>query len=828
MEDQGASNGQVKEKKTCSVPETSGRSPTKVEETHITTSSVSAPTEQSPDGGEATCHEKGPEQKNQNTSALGGNKDVNVEDAAKSKDKDAKPTSKSAVPAEPTEPKTQKATALAPPPTPTPQDLERIEKEKAAAKREEEDEIISRAAEIRSRNSALGAGSLPPCVDPPRTRSHWDYVLVEMRWMATDFDGERRWKGCAARQVAKLAAAAALKPGQLRKVPAPNDSPNLKLVDEVPMETETEKPADGTTSDNKCNKAPGEEASRVTGSETEKKTEGASEAPASDPSTQAPGHGKPEESSSPMDERPEGAAEAAQPRKEDPSGAQYDPGKADPPKPEHKLQDQTVEESESPALPETDVTEKPDDPGVEKAVRSAEADVDKLEEMETAERPPEPVEKGSECKTDFEGSKAVLQQEQEGAVLVEGVKVDVAGPSTPPILDHDGLNMYYFCEEGSTASLFRKMEEREAERIRLAEQRHREWHEEKDRLKKDTAEKAAVATASAAAAAERARAEAGKRPTVLHIKHQDHIGTRSTRLDTAAGDAGEHRAGGYSAPAAGVEGAGVSGDGILRGKRKKPMKGPGNKVPGSVPSSVQRTFNGVLRDSDPETEEPGPSDGQARAPERERSQAPVTGKRSTLGGPGGQPAKRMRTSVAAASAARAAAGGVHPSQRHLHSHGATQPVEPGAQPAVAAPPGVPGTKSLKKKRMKIGPEASTVQLQGKHKEASARLQMWLPVQHPAPRPLGSLQPAPAKFRNGPRRKMLQGTAPWSKAEEQMLCAIVHEFPSQNWALVTDIINGSALLRGVYRRADQCKGHYKQIQDRSTDGGGVDEALNIPK
>lgn len=30
--------------------------------------------------------------------------------------------------------------------------------------------------------------------EPPRTKTHWDFVLGEMEWMATDFTRERKWK----------------------------------------------------------------------------------------------------------------------------------------------------------------------------------------------------------------------------------------------------------------------------------------------------------------------------------------------------------------------------------------------------------------------------------------------------------------------------------------------------------------------------------------------------------------------------------------------------------------------------------------------------------
>ena len=40
---------------------------------------------------------------------------------------------------------------------------------------------------------------LPP---PPRKKVHWDYVLEEMHWLATDFIEERHWKTTLANHIA--------------------------------------------------------------------------------------------------------------------------------------------------------------------------------------------------------------------------------------------------------------------------------------------------------------------------------------------------------------------------------------------------------------------------------------------------------------------------------------------------------------------------------------------------------------------------------------------------------------------------------------------------
>ncbi|KAK6011195.1 hypothetical protein OSTOST_23731 [Ostertagia ostertagi] len=58
-----------------------------------------------------------------------------------------------------------------------------------------------RIAELK--RSGLWSGSrLPLCVDPPRNKTHWDYVLEEVKWMATDFRMERQFKRTVARKIA--------------------------------------------------------------------------------------------------------------------------------------------------------------------------------------------------------------------------------------------------------------------------------------------------------------------------------------------------------------------------------------------------------------------------------------------------------------------------------------------------------------------------------------------------------------------------------------------------------------------------------------------------
>ncbi len=53
--------------------------------------------------------------------------------------------------------------------------------------------ILKRIAELR-KDGLWSLKRLPKLVEPTRPKTHWDYLLDEMSWMATDFQQERKWK----------------------------------------------------------------------------------------------------------------------------------------------------------------------------------------------------------------------------------------------------------------------------------------------------------------------------------------------------------------------------------------------------------------------------------------------------------------------------------------------------------------------------------------------------------------------------------------------------------------------------------------------------------
>lgn len=63
-----------------------------------------------------------------------------------------------------------------------------------------EAEVMKSISELR-REGLWSASRLPKVQEPARIKTHWDYLLEEMQWLATDFNNEKRWKINAARKV---------------------------------------------------------------------------------------------------------------------------------------------------------------------------------------------------------------------------------------------------------------------------------------------------------------------------------------------------------------------------------------------------------------------------------------------------------------------------------------------------------------------------------------------------------------------------------------------------------------------------------------------------
>ncbi|CAG4906239.1 unnamed protein product [Colias eurytheme] len=82
------------------------------------------------------------------------------------------------------------------PPAPLAPADEMVEKAKQEAY------VASRVAEL-VRSGLWTERRLPRVLEPPRPKTHWDYLLEEMAWLAQDFAHERKWKKQAAKKCAR-------------------------------------------------------------------------------------------------------------------------------------------------------------------------------------------------------------------------------------------------------------------------------------------------------------------------------------------------------------------------------------------------------------------------------------------------------------------------------------------------------------------------------------------------------------------------------------------------------------------------------------------------
>ncbi|CAG9783506.1 unnamed protein product [Diatraea saccharalis] len=69
-------------------------------------------------------------------------------------------------------------------------------------KAKQEAYVAARVAEL-ARAGLWPERRLPRVVEPPRPKTHWDYLLEEMAWLAQDFAHERKWKKQAAKKCAR-------------------------------------------------------------------------------------------------------------------------------------------------------------------------------------------------------------------------------------------------------------------------------------------------------------------------------------------------------------------------------------------------------------------------------------------------------------------------------------------------------------------------------------------------------------------------------------------------------------------------------------------------
>ncbi|XP_039537581.1 E1A-binding protein p400 isoform X3 [Pimephales promelas] len=85
---------------------------------------------------------------------------------------------------------------------PVGQNSQESSQDKQAEQAKLESHVHQRISELR-KEGQWSASRLPKLQEACRPKSHWDYLLEEMQWMAADFAQERRWKIAAAKKLVR-------------------------------------------------------------------------------------------------------------------------------------------------------------------------------------------------------------------------------------------------------------------------------------------------------------------------------------------------------------------------------------------------------------------------------------------------------------------------------------------------------------------------------------------------------------------------------------------------------------------------------------------------
>ena len=75
--------------------------------------------------------------------------------------------------------------------------------EQIVERAKQEASVMQRIAELR-KEGMWSLKKLPRVQEPQREKGHWDYLLEEMSWLATDFAQERKWKKNTAKKCAQM------------------------------------------------------------------------------------------------------------------------------------------------------------------------------------------------------------------------------------------------------------------------------------------------------------------------------------------------------------------------------------------------------------------------------------------------------------------------------------------------------------------------------------------------------------------------------------------------------------------------------------------------
>mmetsp|Transcript_38159 Transcript_38159/g.71540 ORF Transcript_38159/g.71540 Transcript_38159/m.71540 type:complete len:1129 (+) Transcript_38159:281-3667(+) len=693
---------------------------------------------------------------------------------------------------------------------------------------EREDSVLRQASELRANKAACMAfnvdvNGLPaPSPQPPRLRCHWDYVLLEMNWLAIDFAGERRWRAAAARDAARMAAAAAELPDRgLRPIPAHAAGPDNKTTTDA-----------GSLERSDAQKNP-DEAPKCTVS-----SQSAGKAGADEDERKPSANGA---SSTPME-----VDEVEEPT-ETKDGSRND----------HKNIKDTNETVHLGATSDSNTRSSND-----------------AEDLKT----------NKDCRNDETQSTTADDTSDKHETVdqkefKEGVK-DLS-PGTPPLIEERLQALCYSCTGEWVHRYCVQAQETETERLAAAAQRVRDWEDAHRHTLRDIAQSkfemqepvqkshnlphghASLDEGAGLPGANLGSDMADGQMLDPSISPKSKKGKRKKgkkgfmlpgQSSHMHMDANEYRVPGHSGtvPMLRIREPQEPADQPASLDVMDDMDQEGNHSAFprmSIPNKRLRTSAQLQRGQDP---------GALRTP----GGGSPPGMHGALQGMGHSGMSREEGMMMGGNKKKRPKGFVLPGHEGGMLDARGEKVLPtGGQLATGArsmrstrpdprasdrfaPRDHTGkrlpTTQFGDKKMKhfVGKDGKPLVGAGSNTSHLAK-QAAQAAQAAAKRTKGGIIQPGMGMKKGDKKVKLKGAnmhmmqanlalSPWSKLEEQVLCAIVHEFQALNWALVSDILNGSASLKGIWRRPDACKLHYRQLVERSAESSSPDDPLNIPK
>ena len=632
----------------------------------------------------------------------------------------------------------------------------------------EDDEVIANARKIRESRAMLGAKIAAGPYGVDKRKSHWDYVMIEMRWMAADFAAERDWKLEAARQCAGTSAACeGVPPGASRRGDAALEEAGRKMCARVAAEV---------------------------GHFWEKAWKRAVEKPIPTAAELVP---------EPKDDDEEGAegGEGAEERKEEAEKSEAEKSEAGRPRRAAAAAAAAAETAATP--PKAEKTEPTE--------ATVETDADKRQPADGA------------APMDADGDEAKPADADDAAVTptpMATVRAQSVFPKTPP--PPPGMSVI---EQWAVMKLVGDIARLKKSIIKKAIQdKEDEENASKKGGKKGGRKPAAKGGKKAAAAAPARRGRRGKAA--------DDDEEESDDDDDDEDDDEEKKD---------ADGDGEK-DGVDAAAASMPPPPP-VYLPGGVPDAVldaELDLDSVAPGTPPIVEELPPllydcypshtekwwvdvinaeafkfADYERRLRDWEESER-----------------RRARAVVEAARAAAEAEALRVANERRR----AAQAALAAQRAAAAAAAGMDEYGKKRKAQYVIGPGGKKIrvsesqQQSGMESDSDEEDDMTLAnLQRTGSGKKGKKDLDKKKSQKKKARGAAGVARPWTPVEDQLLCAIVHEFGS-NWGLITDVFGASAPFKGVYRRAEQCRWRFQRLTQSAEGEGDPDAvaALNLNK